>query len=111
MIGALLGDYTTPAPPGLLIRKRQDEHPTSIAALLGARFVPCFESGENRKLNEELVKWLTGGDRLTARRMRQDFFTFSPTHKLWLASNHKPVVPGGTRPSQTLTGPDRSGCA
>ena len=43
---------------------------------------------------ESMVKELTGGDRIRARRMREDFWEFSATHKIWLAANHKPVVRG-----------------
>ena len=53
-----------------------------------------MEIGENRKLAEELVKQLTGGDRLKARFMRQDFWEFEPTHKLFIACNHKPTIKG-----------------
>ena len=43
---------------------------------------------------ESMVKELTGGDRIRARRMREDFWEFSATHKIWLAANHKPMVRG-----------------
>jgi putative DNA primase/helicase len=43
---------------------------------------------------ETLVKELTGGDAVRARRMREDFLQFSPTHKVWLAANHKPIIRG-----------------
>jgi putative DNA primase/helicase len=53
-----------------------------------------IESGEGKRLAENLIKQLTGGDRLKARRMREDFWDFEPTHKIWLATNHKPVIRG-----------------
>jgi putative DNA primase/helicase len=56
--------------------------------------VYCVETGEGKKLAEELVKRLTGGDELKGRFMRQDFFSFKPTHKLWLSANHKPIIRG-----------------
>lgn len=52
------------------------------------------EIEDGRKLAENLVKQLTGGDRLKARYMRQDFFDFIPSHKLWIAGNHKPIIRG-----------------
>lgn len=55
----------------------------------------CSELKQNDKFNESRVKLLTGGDRITARRMRQDFMTFRPTHKLWLLGNHRPEVGTG----------------
>lgn len=47
------------------------------------------------KFDEARVELLTGGDRIKARRMRQDFFSFEPTHKLWLLGNHRPEVGTG----------------
>lgn len=91
---ALLGDYGKQAAPGLLMVKRGDRHPTEIADLAAARMVASVEVDEGRRLAEALVKWLTGGDRVKARLMRQDFFEFAPTHKLWLASNHRPTIIG-----------------
>lgn len=91
---ALLGDdYATKAPSELLLAKKTG-HPTELTTLWGRRLVACTETDDGRRLAESQVKELCGGDKLTARRMREDFWTFSPTHKLWLASNHKPRVKG-----------------
>lgn len=90
----LLAPLAVATEPDLLMSRRNDAHPTGIAALWGARVAIAVETGEGRRLNETLVKWLTGGDKLTARFMRQDFFEFAPTHKLLLATNHRPVVRG-----------------
>jgi len=88
-------DYAKPAAPDLLLSKRGTSHPTEVADLLGRRFVATVEVEEGRYLAESLVKQLTGGDRISARFMRQDFFEFVPTHKIWLAANHPPIVRGG----------------
>lgn len=88
-------DYAKPAAPDLLLSKRGAGHPTEVADLLGRRFVATVEVEEGRYLAESLVKQLTGGDRISARFMRQDFFEFRPTHKIWLAANHPPIVRGG----------------
>ncbi|MBT9156640.1 MAG: hypothetical protein DDT37_01628 [Firmicutes bacterium] len=94
VLGALLGEYATTAPPDLLMAKPTAQHPTELTALFGARFVASSESSRGGQLAEPLVKQLTGGDKITARRMREDFWTFAPTHKLWLATNHPPRVRG-----------------
>ena len=65
-----------------------------IASMLGARFILSSEIPENRKLNESLVKELTGGDTITARQLYQNPFSFTPSHKLWLSGNYKPRVIG-----------------
>jgi len=91
---ALGPDYSGKATADLLLAKRSDGHPTAIADLHGKRFLACVETGDGRRLNEALVKELTGGDTLKARRMYEDFWQFAPTHKLALCSNHKPTVRG-----------------
>ena len=53
-----------------------------------------METEQNRSLAESLVKQLTGGERIRARRMREDFWEFDPTHKIVLCTNHKPKVKG-----------------
>jgi putative DNA primase/helicase len=92
---AMLGpDYAMKAPPDLLMAKRGDSHPTERADLFGRRLVVCSETEDGQRLAESLAKDLTGGDKVRARRMREDFWEFSPTHKIVLATNHKPTVRG-----------------
>jgi putative DNA primase/helicase len=91
---ALLGDLAKPTAPKLLLASRHQEHPTQIADLCGRRLVVTHEVEEGARLDESLVKELTGGDRLKARRMREDYWDFAPTFKLWLACNHKPRIKG-----------------
>jgi putative DNA primase/helicase len=89
-----LGDYAITVNADLLTSKGQDEHPTGVADLQGRRFVSTIEVEDGRRMAESLVKTLTGADRIRARRMRQDFYEFDPTHTLFLAANHKPTVRG-----------------
>lgn len=88
-----LGDYGIQAAPDLLVSKR-GSHPTELADLFGMRLVASIEVEDGRRFAESLVKQLTGGDRVRARRMRQDFWEFEPTHTVFLATNHKPEVRG-----------------
>ena len=91
----LMGDYARQAAPELLLSKTMgSDHPTSIADLQGARFVTTSEVDRGRHFAEALIKQLTGGETVKARFMRQDFFEFEPTHKLWIAANHKPIIKG-----------------
>lgn len=87
-------DYAATAPSELLMAKRGDRHPTELATLCGKRLVVCQETEEGSRLHESLVKSLTGGDEISARRMHEDFWSFFPTHKLVLGTNHKPEVRG-----------------
>ncbi|MEU3162918.1 phage/plasmid primase, P4 family [Streptosporangium sp. NPDC006930] len=94
---AVLGDYATTAPSGFLMAKSHAGHETEIARLAGMRMVVCSEVADDDRFDEVKVKQLTGGDSLTARFMRQDHFTFTPTHHLWLMGNHQPSVRAGGR--------------
>jgi putative DNA primase/helicase len=89
---ALLGEYGARAPRGLLIKSNGEKHETGLTTLFGARFVSCSEVDEGAVIDEALVKDLTGGESISARRMREDNWTFAPTHKLAIPGNHKPVV-------------------
>jgi len=94
-IEAMLGpDYSMHAPPDLLMVKRHESHPTERADLFGKRLVTCIETEAGRRLAESLVKELTGGDAIRARRMREDHWQFTPSHKLVIAANHQPIVYG-----------------
>jgi putative DNA primase/helicase len=93
----VLGDYATTAPVGFLMAQAHSGHETEIARLAGARMVLCSEVNEGDRFDEAKVKQLTGGDTLTARFMRQDHFSFRPTHHLWLMGNHRPQVRSGGR--------------
>ena len=93
ILSILGGDYAIQAAPELLVVGK-DRHPTEVADLYGKRLVASTEVDDGRRLAEGLVKQLTGGDKIKARLMRQDFFQFDPTHKLWLVANHKPTVKG-----------------
>jgi len=89
----ILGDgYTQQLDPEDLLQQKYGRHSTGIAALRGARLVVAQESGESRKLNEPLIKSLTGGDKIRARLIGQDGFEFFPTLKLILSTNHRPTI-------------------
>ena len=88
----ILGDYATNAPMDTFMETRTDRHPTDMAGLRGARFVAAIETEQGRRWAESKVKNLTGGDKISARFMRQDFFEFFPQFKLFVAGNHKPAI-------------------
>lgn len=69
-----------------------DKHPTDLAMLRGARLVTATETEEGRTWAEARIKQMTGGDPISARFMRQDFFTYTPQFKLTIAGNHKPAL-------------------
>jgi putative DNA primase/helicase len=91
-LATILGDYAANAPMDTFMETRTDRHPTDMAGLRGARFVAAIETEQGRRWAESKVKNLTGGDKISARFMRQDFFEFFPQFKLVVAGNHKPAI-------------------
>ena len=91
-LATILGDYATNAPMDTFMETRTDRHPTDMAGLRGARFVAAIETEQGRRWAESKIKNLTGGDKIAARFMRQDFFEFFPQFKLFVAGNHKPAI-------------------
>ena len=90
---ALLGDYAQSTPSASLLAKdRHDCIPNDIARLRGARLVTAVEIGQGKRLNEELVKRLTGQDTMTARFLHAEFFDFKAEFKLCIACNHLPTI-------------------
>jgi putative DNA primase/helicase len=92
VITTILGDYAVNAPMETFMEAKGDRHPTDLAGLRGARFVSAIETEQGRRWNESKVKAITGGDRVSARFMRQDFFEYTPQFKLVIAGNHKPSI-------------------
>lgn len=91
-ISAILADYGSVASMDTFTASHSDRHPTDLAMLRGARMVAAQETEEGRPWAESRVKAMTGGDPITARFMRQDFFTYQPQFKLVIAGNHKPSL-------------------
>ena len=78
----MLGDYAQTTPAETLLLKRDNSIPNDVAALRGARFVSAIETEEGRRLAESKIKAMTGGDKIAARFMRGEYFSFEPEFKL-----------------------------
>jgi len=93
----VMGDYAQAAEFSTFVAKKDPRTgPSSdIAKMRGARFVSATEGEQQHKLGESLVKQLTGGDTIAACFKFKEYFEFRPQFKLWLATNHKPII-GGT---------------
>ena len=94
VLSALLGEYAAKSPVSTFLLNRNDSIPNDLAALQGVRFVYASEVDEGRRLAESLVKDVTGGERIRARFLHKEFFEYKPEFKLWLSTNHKPVIRG-----------------
>ena len=93
---SILNEYSSSVPMDALTVTSYQQHPTELTDLRGARFASAIETESRRRWAEARIKALTGGDAIKARRMRQDFFEFQPTHKLFVCGNHRPRL-GGMR--------------
>ena len=94
-INHIMGDYAVNIQPETIMAKKQSGGANSdIARLKGARFVTSVEPNDGMRLDEGLLKQLTGGDRVTARKLYGNEFEFSPEFKLWMGTNHKPIIRG-----------------
>ena len=95
LIRDVLGDYGLHTPTETLLVKQYDNAiPADLARLDGARMVTAIEANFNRHLDEARIKSMTGGEPITARFMRQNYFQFVPVLKLWLVANDQPRVRG-----------------
>jgi len=94
-LAKIWGDYAVNIAPETLMQRRNNEAPRGdIARIAGARLVTSSEGEDGARLAEAIVKQLTGGDRVTVRRLYEREFEFTPTGKIWMSTNHKPVILG-----------------
>lgn len=97
VLSEIMGSYAVNIQPETIMVKRAgggNGANSDIARLKGARFVTTSEPDEGARLSEGIVKQLSGGDKVTARKLYGSEFEFSPELKLWMATNHKPVIRG-----------------
>jgi putative DNA primase/helicase len=91
-IQGVFGSYATTAHVSTFMASRTEQHPTDLAKLAGARLVVAQETQKGRRWDEVKIKAITGGDTITARFMRQDFFDVVPTFKIFVTGNYKPTL-------------------
>lgn len=95
ILNEIFGNYATNIQPqAIMASKTQSDASPEIAKLDGARLVTTTEPNEGERFDEGLLKQLTGGDRVSARKLYENEFEFTPQFKLWMATNHKPYVRG-----------------
>ncbi|MGI8404631.1 MAG: phage/plasmid primase, P4 family [Thermomicrobiales bacterium] len=93
-IANMLEQYATEADTDSFLERQGDRIREDVAALDGARFVSASETADGKRLSEAFVKKATGGEKLRARRLFENGYTFMPTCKVWLSTNHRPQIAG-----------------
>lgn len=89
-LALVLGDYAGKADPETFTAKQKNSTGEDIAVLKGKRMVITSETEQGRRWNESKVKQLSGSDTLTCRNLYARRFSYKPTYKIWMATNHKP---------------------
>jgi putative DNA primase/helicase len=90
----LLGEYAASTQTETFIKQNVERISNDIARLHGRRFVTTTETEQGKRLSEPLIKQITGNDKLTARFLFSEFFSYLPTFKIFMATNHKPMIKG-----------------
>jgi putative DNA primase/helicase len=90
----ILGDYSIATPTETFMVRKGDQIGNDLARLRGTRLVTTTETELGKKIAEPLVKQITGNDRITARFLYGEFFNFTPSFKIFMATNHKPSIKG-----------------
>ena len=91
----IFGDYACATNTEMLaIQKNPGSIPNDLAQLKAMRFVTAQETADGMRLDEQKIKKITGGDKINARFLHQEFFNFTPQFRLWFSGNHKPVIRG-----------------
>ncbi|MFN0602679.1 phage/plasmid primase, P4 family [Facklamia hominis] len=96
VLNDVMGSYGMAIQPSTLMASNRDGSSASpdIARLKGARFVTTSEPNKGMKLDEGIVKQMTGDDKITARHLNAEFFEYKPEFKIWMTTNHKPIIQG-----------------
>ncbi|MDD3012988.1 MAG: phage/plasmid primase, P4 family [Candidatus Gastranaerophilales bacterium] len=94
VIRKLMGDYAKQTDITTILSNKNASIRNDIARLKGARFVTVTEAECESRISESVIKQMTGKDKVVARFLYQEHFEFAPTHKIFMATNHKPKITG-----------------
>ena len=94
VLAAILGDYAVNIAAESLMVHRCEGIRSDLARIAGARMATASEGEDGARLAESIIKQLTGEYAITVRRLYENEFEFTPTAKIWLTTNHEPVIRG-----------------
>ncbi|GHU12331.1 hypothetical protein FACS1894161_0320 [Spirochaetia bacterium] len=89
-----MGDYGITTTTDTFMKRNTEQITNDIARLRGARFVTTTEIDQGKRLSEPLIKQITGNDKVTARFLYGEYFSYLPTYKIFMGTNHKPIIKG-----------------
>jgi putative DNA primase/helicase len=95
VLQTLLGRYAAKTPTTTFLAPKGERIPTDLARLRGVRLVAAVEARRQDEFNGPLLKEATGGDRITARFLRKDFFEYPPQFKIVISVNDMPRIEAG----------------
>ncbi len=95
-VAAAMGDYAQQTESSTFTVSKRETVRNDLAALKGSRMVLALESGKDKKLDEALVKQLSGGDKIAARFLFKEYFEYTPEFKIWWGFNHRPRIDDAT---------------
>ena len=90
----VMGEYSSQVSPNTLALQPGERPRNDLAKLMGKRFVSASEASGKDQFDEELLKRMTGQDKVVARFLYKEEFELYPTWKIWLMSNHRPRIEG-----------------
>lgn len=99
VVMAMAGDYGKSIPIETFVNEGKarsaGQASPDLAMLRRVRNLVTSEPERGWKLNEALIKSLTGGDEVPVRELHRPYFMLKPEFKLRIGGNHKPNLGGG----------------
>ena len=94
VLARIFSDYAVNIAADSLMARRFENARSDLARLAGARLATVAEGAEGAKMDEAVIKQLTGEYAITVRKLYENEFEFTPVAKIWMTTNHEPVIPG-----------------
>ncbi|MFA4877496.1 MAG: phage/plasmid primase, P4 family [Methanoregula sp.] len=94
VLARIFADYAVNIAAESLMTRRFENARSDLARLAGARLATAAEGAEGARMDEAIVKQLTGEYAITVRKLYENEFEFTPVAKIWMTTNHEPVIPG-----------------
>ena len=94
VLARIFSDYAVNIAADSLMARRFENARSDLARLAGARLATAAEGAEGARMDEAIIKQITGEYVMTVRKLYENEFEFTPVAKIWMTTNHEPVIPG-----------------